>query len=93
MDNIEKNRYVRTAITEALLDLLAEKELDKITVSEITAKAEVGRVSFYRNYKTKEDILKQHLLSIIRKWSADASADRLSPNELIRELFQHMSVQ
>ena len=56
MDNIEKNRYVRTAITEALLDLLAEKELDKITVSEITAKAEVGRVSFYRNYKTKEDI-------------------------------------
>ena len=46
MDNIEKNRYVRTAITEALLDLLAEKELDKITVSEITAKAEVGRVLF-----------------------------------------------
>ena len=92
MDNIEKNRYVRTAITEALLDLLAEKELDKITVSEITAKEEVGRVTLYRNYKTKDHILKQHLLSIIRKWSADASADRLSPNELIRELFQHMSV-
>ncbi|WP_285946899.1 TetR/AcrR family transcriptional regulator, partial [Thomasclavelia cocleata] len=65
MDNIEKNKYVKKEITTALLNLLKEKNLEEITVSEITSKAQVGRVSFYRNYKNKEDILKQYLLLII----------------------------
>ena len=32
---------------------------DSITISRLTAKAEVGRAYFYRNYKTKEDVLRQ----------------------------------
>ena len=57
MNNEQKNTYVKMQITTALLELLKEKPLSDITVSELTNKAEIGRVSFYRNYQNKEDIL------------------------------------
>ena len=60
MNNEQKNTYVKMQITTALLELLKEKPLSDITVSELTNKAEIGRVSFYRNYQNKEDII--HLL-------------------------------
>ena len=59
MNNEQKNTYVKMQITTALLELLKEKPLSDITVSELTNKAEIGRVSFYRNYQNKEDILKE----------------------------------
>ena len=58
MNNEQKNTYVKKQILTALLDLLKEKPLSDISVSELTSKAEIGRVSFYRNYQNKEDILK-----------------------------------
>ena len=51
------NRQVKDKITEALFALLKEKPLDEISVTEITEKAKVARVSFYRNYDSKEDVL------------------------------------
>ena len=59
MNNEQKNTYVKKRITAALLALLKEKPLSDISVSELTGKAEIGRVSFYRNYQNKEDILKE----------------------------------
>jgi AcrR family transcriptional regulator len=49
MNNEQKNSYVKKQILTALLDLLKEKPLSDISVSELTARAEIGRVSFYRN--------------------------------------------
>ena len=34
-----------------------EKSFSDITISEIIRKARVARVSFYRNYDSKEDVL------------------------------------
>ena len=53
MDNLKKNQYVKSEITKALLELLKEKDLNEISIREITTRAQVGRVSFYRNYKRK----------------------------------------
>ena len=47
MDNDERNQYVKVAMTKALLELLNTKNLKDIKISEITEKAQVGRVSFY----------------------------------------------
>ena len=68
MDNLKKNQYVKSEITKALLELLKEKDLNEISIREITTRAQVGRVSFYRNYKRKEDILEQYLFFIIKEW-------------------------
>ena len=57
------NIMVKQCITEALLRLMQKKSFQQISISEITRIAGVGRVSFYRNYQSKEDILYQYLLN------------------------------
>lgn len=57
------NMVVKQCITEALLRLMQKKSFHQISISEITRLAGVGRVSFYRNYQSKEDILHQYLHS------------------------------
>ena len=55
----------RKAICEAFAELLAEKELRKVTVQEIADKADVNRVTFYKHYldvydlydKVEQDVL------------------------------------
>lgn len=68
MDNTEKNTYVKKQLTSALLKLLETKELREISVSEIAEAAGVHRVSFYRNYTEKEDILREHIKATYGDW-------------------------
>ena len=56
MNDQEKNTYVKTQLTAALLELLEEKALRDISISEIASAAGVHRVSFYRNYLRGTDI-------------------------------------
>ena len=58
MSNEGRNAYVVERLTGALLELLEEKPLADISVSELCDRAGVGRTSFYRNYQEKEDILR-----------------------------------
>ena len=46
MNNEQKNTWVKRQITAALLDLLREKKLADISISELTDRAGIGRVSF-----------------------------------------------
>ena len=88
MNNEQKNTYVKKQITAALLDLLKEKPLPDISVSELTAKAEIGRVSFYRNYQSKEDILKEESDRLIKEWGRlYESNPESSPESLFPSLF------
>ena len=57
LSNNEANRITRESICTALLELLKTNEFKKISISELVRKAGVSRQSFYRNYKTKEDIV------------------------------------
>ena len=68
MNNEQKNTYVKKQITAALLSLLKEKPLSDISISELTSRAGIGRVSFYRNYQSKEDILKEESDRLIKEW-------------------------
>lgn len=55
----EVNSYVHSQILKTLLEMMRVDNFNSITISRLTAKAEVGRASFYRNYQTKEDVLRQ----------------------------------
>lgn len=55
--NKESNQLTRESIETALLFLLEKKELAQISISELVQKAGVSRNAFYRNYKSKEEIL------------------------------------
>lgn len=90
MNNQEKNTYVRTQLTQALLRLLQEKKLADISVSELTQRAQVGRASFYRNYQSLSDILFQYDQSLIQQWGAAFESDPASNvSNVFGSLFQH----
>lgn len=90
MDNSEKNKYVKQEITNSLIALLKEKDLQTITISEITSKAQVGRVSFYRNYASKEDVLEQYMLFIVKEWENKNKSANFSTDVLLKTLFEHL---
>ena len=52
----QQDTYTKHYIVEALFRLIDENEYDKITVSDIARKAGVGRATFYRYFKSKEDV-------------------------------------
>lgn len=53
----EINIHVKSRITDALLDLMLKKQFSDISITEIIRTAQVARSSFYRNYRSKEDVL------------------------------------
>ncbi len=88
LNNEQKNTYVKTQITNALLDLLKEKPFSDISVSELTNRAGIGRVSFYRNYQNKEDILKEESDRLIKEWGKlYESNPESAPETLFPSLF------
>ena len=52
-----RTRYTRTVIEDSLIDLLREKPMNAITVSELCAKADVNRSTFYAHYDDLPDLL------------------------------------
>lgn len=52
----EKSTLIKSYIYESFYELLKKKHFDNINVSDICQKAGVSRMSFYRNFKSKEDL-------------------------------------
>ncbi len=59
MSNMESNLFTKECICTALLELMAAETFDRITVTAIINRAGVSRGGFYRNYKSKEDVLEE----------------------------------
>ena len=64
------------------------KPLSEISISELCDRAGVGRVSFYRNFQEKDDILKEHIRQLFREWTGTLKEDP-PLDELIRRMFSH----
>ena len=85
------NLIVRESITEALLSLMKKKQFADITITELTKKAGVGRVSFYRNYESKEDVLLQYMVSVSADyWKTHHTEDPAVLWKILFELFELM---
>lgn len=52
-------KYTKNTIKETLLQLLEEKDINKITVSEICKIADINRATFYRYYIDVYDLLEK----------------------------------
>ena len=62
MANIKDNRrsqFTREALRRALLGLLLEKPVNRITVKELCAAADINRGTFYAHYASPEQLLAQ----------------------------------
>lgn len=70
-------------IYEALLQLMEKKAYKDITITDITKKAGVSRMAYYRNYADKDEILLRHL----RIYLDQAEADLRERQDLSQEEF------
>lgn len=66
--NKEINQLTKESIETALLFLLEKKDLKHISISELVRKAGVSRNAFYRNYKSKEEILEVYYDRTAYQW-------------------------
>lgn len=65
----------RKRIIEALIDLMQIKKLEDISISEITENADVVRRTFYRHFKSKEDVLDSYFNSLLNEFKAGLNED------------------
>ena len=85
--NQEKNNYVRSQILSTLLDMMKEQDIHAIVVSSLTERACVGRASFYRNFDSKEDVLRQEANRLASEWAQNyKQQEHIAPTELLISL-------
>lgn len=93
MSNEGRNAYVIEHITAAMLELLREKSIEEISISELCELAGIGRASFYRNFDSKEDILRAYIRKLFQEWTNGWTTDDSKPlSELLRALFAHFEM-
>src|SRR5258708_14623601 len=62
-------RRTRSLLSNALVALMQEKSIDKITVQEVLDRATVGRSTFYLHYRDKDDLFLCVLEAGLEMWS------------------------
>ena len=81
------NNIVRESLTDALFTLMSKKEFNDITITELSKKAGVSRLSFYRNYTSKEEIIVKYLDDKANQWWEKQISD--SSGAVILGMFNH----
>jgi len=73
--------YLKTCIQESLLNLLRDKPIGQITITDIARNAGASRMTIYRYYDNKEDIIRNQIKDLcesyiltIRQLNLDAVA-------------------
>ena len=86
------NGTVRSNITNALYELMAEKPFEHITVTELVDRAQVARVSFYRNFDGMDDVLRQSVRQKAEEWLATVGPDlrKTDPDAYVRSLLTYV---
>ena len=79
----QTNVHVKNGMYEALLKLLEKKSFSAISVSDITTEANVSRMSFYRNYDRIEDILIEHLDSVVEQYKKEDIDEEIRETEKV----------
>ncbi len=86
----EANLHVKNSITDALIAIMNEKSFETISVSEITNRARVSRVSYYRNFNSKEDILTGILDDLMSRFTENINTvPKHTPTRRVMTVFFH----
>lgn len=67
----QSNQLARECIVTALIQLAMQKPFSAITISELTQKAGVSRMTYYRNYTSKEEVFQEYMKDIVIAYKRD----------------------
>lgn len=59
--SVERSRFTKDCIVQSLLNLMDEQSFASISIQNIVDSAGVSRMAYYRNFTSKEDILRYHI--------------------------------
>ncbi len=77
-------RRTRLALREALLALIEEKGFETLIVQDIADRAMINRVTFYKHYRDKYDLLEQIMQEMLSELSTPVTTLLQSPkNEAV----------
>lgn len=85
------NMRVKDSITKALFELMHRKSFSDISITELIRTAHVARVSFYRNYDSKEDVLITLIEDVLEQFgrTVDSNETDYYTYENIRRSFEY----
>lgn len=82
--------YTKMFLKEALLELMREKPIDRITPTELCRKAEINRNTFYAHYYSTRDVLREiedeFSAQIIESLSNRFSAENIDISQMLNEI-------
>ena len=89
---LQSEKYVDKYIIEALFSLMKKKDYNNISITEICEKAGTGRMSFYRNFNSKEDIIRQWITNTTNTFlkESDINYKNDSTKDYFIKLFTHL---
>lgn len=68
IDMVDKRiRKTKNAIYNALKELYMEKDIEDISIMELTEKANIGRKTFYLHYSSIDDVVNEIINNIYKK--------------------------
>ena len=67
--NARTTEFLKECLSDSLIKLMKTKRVDQITVSEIAKMASVGRTTYFRNFKTKNQLISFKLIKLWERWA------------------------
>lgn len=83
------NQFAKECLAEALIKLLEGHALSEISVTDICKEAGFSRMTYYRNFQSKEDILTQYLHNMVDSFRRDCLERYPGKNSRSYELIHH----
>lgn len=69
--NARTTEFLKECLSDSLIKLMKTKSVDQITVSEIAETAAVGRTTYFRNFKAKDELISFKLIRLWERWAEE----------------------
>ena len=86
----QKLAFSKNCLFDALIRLMQQKDISKITISELTELSGISRSTFYRNYDSIEGIVKDFIFDKPMGFDWEMQRTDHTPHELVEMYFDYL---
>lgn len=79
--------HTKEAIGNAFIELINEREYEKITITDICKGADIVRKTFYNNFSSKDDVVRYLINSIFDEMESRVDLNSLNIRKILLTLF------
>ena len=83
MSTKNSNFFSRDCMVQALIQLLKAKSLSNFTITELTERAGVSRMTYYRNYHSLDEIFSSYLKDLVEYQEGQVVSKTLVQNDYV----------